>query len=348
MSIRAHFQSWISRQWQKKGIWAWVTSPLALAYGLIASKRREAYLSGKQKPYRAPVPVLVIGNIYVGGTGKTPLACAIAELLQRQGWHPGLVSRGYGRLNDATVATGQGPDLDWQEFGDEPALIAHKTGMPVSVHQNRAQAAELLLARFAQTDIIVSDDGLQHYGLARDFEILVQDDRGTGNGFLLPAGPLRESLERLNEVDLVLTRSTHIRIGLEPGFSLQIDQFWQPATGLKLDPAQFVTQAKSQGSIAAAAGIGVPQRFFMSLLEVGITLQDCYPLADHAAIDLHWLNSLSAKTILITEKDAIKLDKPIADHRIWVAQTSVNWWRDDIDAFLTQRLAAAGIKHSES
>lgn len=345
MSTGAKLQSWITRQWQSRGLIACLLQPLSWLYGRVAKRRRHAYLSGNSNAYRASVPVIVIGNIYVGGTGKTPLACAMADILRRNGWRPGLVSRGYGRASDS-LALGQGQHLNWREFGDEPALIALKTGMPIGVHRDRGMAARALLERFTEIDIIISDDGLQHYGLQRDFEVLVQDDRGIGNGLLLPAGPLREPASRLDEVDLVLTRQALVRPAKQPAFSVEISGFWRPATGERLGIESFIEQIMPQGPVIAAAGIGVPQRFFDSLQRLGIELSQTYPLADHAPIDSEWLSALPGTTILITEKDAVKLT-PNSDQRLWVCETSVHWWRNDIDAYFVQALAAAGIKHSE-
>lgn len=347
MPTQAKLQSWIARQWQKRGVWAYLTYPLAWIYGLITNRRRRAYRLAYGNVARVSVPVIVIGNIYVGGTGKTPLACALAEVLQRQGWHPGLISRGYGRQDDRLPSIGRGHALEWQSFGDEPALIARKTGIPVSVQRDRALAANALLARFPEVDIIISDDGLQHYGLARDFEILVQDERGIGNGLLLPAGPLREPPSRLEQVNLIMTRQANPRACPLPAFGVNITHFWQPSTGNRVDAATFVAHGASLQPLAAIAGIGVPQRFFLSLQNLGVPMAQAYPLADHAAIDEQWLKQLSAKTILMTEKDSVKLTLPIIDPRLWVAETTVQWWREDADAIWTQMLARAGIKRLE-
>jgi len=344
--------------------------PLAWIYGVVSAWRRKSFNSGKRLAYKAPVPVIVIGNIYVGGTGKTPLACEISQILREQGWHPGLVSRGFGRQESKTVAVGRGMNLDWRQFGDEPALIARKSAMPVSVHQDRARACKALLAAYPAIDIIISDDGLQHYRLARDVEILVQDERGVGNGLLLPAGPLREPPTRLAQVDLVLTRVTleglekakkmaqinqfQLPEGLDKpniakaAFSLQIDGFWQPSTGQTINVDQFVARTRTQQPVAAIAGIGVPQRFFTNLTELGISVQHSYALSDHAAIDPQWVEGLSAETILITEKDAVKLPQNVATHKLWVAQTSVRWGYPDIKTVLSEKLARVGTQHLES
>ncbi len=293
------------------------------------------------------MPVLVIGNIYVGGTGKTPLTIAVAKLLQSQGWRPGLVSRGFGRLHTEVSAVGRGASLDWQAFGDEPTLIARETGMAVAVHRDRAIAAQALLAQYPDTDIIISDDGLQHYRLARDFEILVQDERGVGNGLLLPAGPLREPVSRREEVNLVLTRGQLPLASTQPGFGVEIDGFCHLATGEVCSVEDFLSRCQPHSSIVAVAAIGVPERFFNNLNDLGLHLSATHALVDHQAMDLAWLKGLPAKTILLTQKDAVKLSRREADPRVWVAQTSVHWWRDDIAVFFAQRLAQAGIQHPE-
>lgn len=358
MGLAAKLQSMVTRQWQHHGPWSLLMRPLSLIYGLIARRRRKAYQHNPQSAFRPSAPVLVIGNIYIGGTGKTPLACAIIDCLQTLGWQPGLVSRGYGRQPSPAPATGQGIGLDWRDFGDEPALIARKTGAPVSVHQDRALAAKALMTQYPNTDIIISDDGLQHYALARDFEVAVQDERGLGNGWVLPAGPLREPADRLDSVQWLLTRVTNAELApaLELAhtnrhpvlgrFAVNITTFWHPHSDRRMPFADFSAWVHAQQPILAAAGIGVPQRFFDDLARGGIALAQTHCLADHAAIDLQWMKHLPVKTILITEKDAVKLPM-IADPRVWVAQTSVRWWREDINVFLAQQLEAAGIKRSE-
>lgn len=350
MSLVAHIQAWIARQWQRRGLWALMLRPASWLYGYIANRRREAFQAQNPSAYRSPVPVIVVGNIYVGGTGKTPVTCAIAQVLQQLGWHPGLVSRGYGSQQSAMPVTGQGA-LDWRAFGDEPSLIARKTGIPVSVHRRRDQAARALLKAFPEVDVILSDDGLQHYALARDLEILIQDERGIGNGLLLPAGPLRESAERAQCVDLKLNRlRTHMpgnacwcsgvanspapnslgQAAPQACFSVQIDGFWHLSTGTKVSVQQFIEKLGDQRQLIALAGIGVPQRFFDSLNDLGIRPDRTTALADHAPIDPKWLQALpqhAVKTILITEKDAVKCLSD-TDSRVWVASTSVCWQCD--------------------
>ena len=196
---------WLHQQWQKRGLWARLLWPVScLVRGYVWAKR-VWYQSSARRVYRAPVPVVVVGNLYVGGVGKTPVVIALVQQLLALGYHPGVISRGYGVDVGPTPRVGQGK-LEPQELGDEPSLISEQTHAPVCVHPNRRLACQALLAAHPQVDIIVSDDGLQHLALARDLEIIVQDQRQIGNGWLLPAGPLRESPSRLHTVELVITR----------------------------------------------------------------------------------------------------------------------------------------------
>ncbi len=196
---------WLHRQWQKRGLWARLMWPFScLVLGYVWAKR-VWYQSNSHRVYRAPVPVIVVGNLFVGGVGKTPVVIALVQQLLAMGYHPGVISRGYGVNVGPTPRLGQGK-LEPRMMGDEPALISEQTAAPVSVHPNRRLACQALLQAYPQVDIIVSDDGLQHLALARDLEIIVQDQRQIGNGWLLPAGPLRESPSRLRTVALVITR----------------------------------------------------------------------------------------------------------------------------------------------
>ena len=196
---------WLHQQWQKRGLWARLLWPLScLVRGYVWAKR-VWHQSNPSRVYRAPVPVIVVGNLYVGGVGKTPVVIALVHQLLALGYHPGVISRGYGVNVGPTPRVGQSK-VEPQAFGDEPSLISEQTHAPVCVHPNRRLACQALLAAHPQVDIIVSDDGLQHLALARDLEIIVQDQRQIGNGWLLPAGPLRESPSRLHTVDLVITR----------------------------------------------------------------------------------------------------------------------------------------------
>jgi tetraacyldisaccharide 4'-kinase len=341
MRYGANFEAWIARQWTHRGLWAFLMRPVAQIYGLLAAARRNRFLHHTSRSYRCPVPVIVVGNIFVGGTGKTPVTIAIAQTLKSKGWTPGLVSRGYGRKSGGAALVGSG-NLDWQRFGDEPTLIARKTGIAVCVHENRALACQSLLRAHPEIDVILSDDGLQHYGLQRDLEILLQDERAIGNGLLLPAGPLRESAERLKSVDFVIERiaradskevSSRLELGDRPWhceFKVSIVGFEQLKSGLKLTVDQFLAHPLRSAPMAAVAGIGVPERFFDSLRSLGVTLAHTYALPDHAELSRHWPRSLdnqAIETILITEKDAVK-SHCLDDDRVWMALTNVSWLND--------------------
>ena len=336
MGAQASLQSWLKRQWQVRGIWSFVMWPFAWVYGAVASARRSAYLSGSKVAFRCGVPVIVVGNIYVGGTGKTPISIAIIEALQAAGWHPGLISRGYGRRSNTDPVTGMSP-LGWETVGDEPALIAHHCQIPVSVDKNRSRAARSLLQTFPEVDIIISDDGLQHYALARDIEVALQDERGVGNGLELPAGPLREPPKRLDTVDILLTRTSRLdRTSMDCAnsggthpvrgcFRVVIDHFSHLASGKTLSVHDFAAYQARHRPLLAVAGIGVPERFFNSLKELGIDPDTSIALADHEPIGAQWLNAQRLErtgTILITEKDAIKCTN-VVHERVWVAHTTV-------------------------
>ena len=344
MPVTQRLHTWLAKQWRRRGIWAYLTWPLSWLYGRIAQHRQRGYETGRQPPYRAAVPVIVVGNIYVGGTGKTPLTCALADVLRALGFTPGLVSRGYGRNPSALPMTGSGQALDWQQYGDEPALIARKTAMPVSVHSNRSLALEHLLKDYPDVDVVLSDDGLQHYGLARDFEILIQDERGVGNGWLLPAGPLREPPSRLKSVDLVFERRASLdqTKDAQPRFCVDLARWRHAASGKLIAANELAHQSTLKRPVLAAAAIGVPARFFESIAQLGISIDQALPLPDHQPIDPAWFEQQSAGTILLTEKDAIKLPS-IQDPRVWIAETTVHWWHHDIGTFLNHKLAQAGI-----
>lgn len=357
-------QVWLRAQWQSDGAWSMMMRPLAWLYSLACKRRRARYLTGASNPYRCKVPVIVVGNIYVGGTGKTPIICDLAEQLCSQGWQPGLVSRGYGRQETAQPVVGR-CDLDWRLFGDEPTLIAKRTLIPVSVAANRALAAQTLLEAFPQVDVILSDDGLQHYRLERDIELLVEDERGTGNGQLLPAGPLREPADRRTQVDAILKRGASRcpeespRFGhdrpenLPPiwSFSVETDLFWCPATNQSLSTEAFIQMTSTHQPVLALAGIGVPERFFDGLRRSGLKLDTTWALADHAALDANWLDrdeAATAGTILMTEKDAVKCGE-LRDSRVWVAKASVRWHQSGFFEWLSKRLllVAPTLSHQQ-
>ncbi len=181
----------LQRAWLRRGVLAWLLRPISLVFGALAAARRGLYRAGALRSTRLPVPVIVVGNVLAGGAGKTPVVIAVLEHLRAQGLRAGLVSRGYGRAADDCREVPA--DGDPHAVGDEPLLVKQRTGVPVFVAPRRAEAALALLRTHPATQVIVTDDGLQHYALARDIEVCVFDERGAGNGWLLPAGPLRSS-----------------------------------------------------------------------------------------------------------------------------------------------------------
>ena len=196
LSLGPALAGWLHRQWLRRGLWAWVMAPFSLVTYLVLAIRHVSLRTIAAHSPRAPIPVIMVGNLYIGGTGKTPVVIALLEQLRAKGWHPGVISRGYGVQAGADALAGCG-SIDAARFGDEPALIARESGVPVSVHPNRRLAWQALLKHYPKTDVIVSDDGLQHATLTRDIELVVQDPRGVGNGWLLPAGPLASVAHRV-------------------------------------------------------------------------------------------------------------------------------------------------------
>jgi tetraacyldisaccharide 4'-kinase len=284
--------------------------PLASLYGKVSSnvaQRRKA------AAVQLPVPVIVVGNITVGGTGKTPFVLWLVERLIAQGWRPGVISRGYGGCSpEYPLRVSATTDPAWS--GDEPALIARRIGVPVAVAPDRVAAARLLIDS-GEVDILVTDDGLQHYKLGRDIEICVVDgSRGLGNGALLPAGPLREPAERLREVDLVVVNGG----GWRPEGVAALDMQLQTTEALPLGGGAARPLSSFTGArVNAVAGIGNPERFFASLRAAGIEVVP-HPFPDHhnySDIDLAFDEKLP---LLMTEKDAVKCAELAQPHHWYV------------------------------
>lgn len=323
MNIKALLERWIKKQWSHNGLFSLLLSPLSFL--------TKCYVNHKAKtvPLHADPhlpPLIVVGNIIVGGAGKTPVVLAISHFLKQQGWQPGIISRGYGVSLGAAAKVGQGTDVNAACFGDEPALLAAQSGLPIAVHPQRRLAITALLQQFPKTNVIIADDGLQHHAMPRDLEIIVQDQRGIANGLLLPAGPLREPPERLASADWLITQlsfepqlpqtptppnsSRHIIMRLTPIYFEQLN------SGLQL-PTQTWLAQHGQLSCSALAGIGQPQRFFSMLEQQGVALQHTQALADHQAIPDSTFSRLNSEIILITAKDAVKCTQ-LNDKRIWV------------------------------
>lgn len=291
----------------------WWLLPLSWAMSGAVHLRRRAYASGWCKRLTLPVPVIVVGNITAGGTGKTPVVAWLARSLAAAGWRPGIVSRGYGRAARGRVRVHPGSTP--REVGDEPILLARRTGLPVCVARDRVAAARYLL-EMDGVDVIIADDGLQHYRLARDVEIAVIDAvRGFGNGHLLPAGSLREPPARLREVDLVLANGGPWEDAVS--FTLRAGEATRLSDGARCPLASFRGQR-----VHAVAGIGHPRRFFDMLRAAGIEPVE-HAFADHHAYRPGDLEFADDDPVLMTEKDAVKCEG-IADARAWQVPVEVS------------------------
>ena len=285
----------LDHYWYSQNPVAWALLPLSWLFCLVAMLRRQLYLFGVLKQHKLPVPVMVIGNISVGGTGKTPLIIAVSELLSQKGFKPGIISRGYG--GDFSGVHSVSENDDATVCGDEPLLIKNRTGLPVVISSDRVAAAEYLLANNA-CDVLLSDDGMQHYRMQRDAEIAVVDSkRMHGNGFCIPAGPLREPVGRLQQVDMVVHHGDPSR---DYHFTLNFDRCTELMSGSKKSLSELAV-----APVHAVAGIGHPQRFFEQLRDQGLEVIE-HPFPDHhvySATDFEFDDQLP---VLMTEKDAVK------------------------------------------
>jgi tetraacyldisaccharide 4'-kinase len=289
--------------WRRRGLLARVLWPLAVVLSTIVSLRRLAYRRGWLHAERLAVPVVVVGNIIAGGAGKTPLTLWLAQQLMALGRKPGIVSRGYGRETNGVLEVKVGAGGTAALVGDEPLLLVQRSGCPVFVGSDRVAAAQALLAAYPDCDLILCDDGLQHYRLARDVEIAVVDRRGLMNGWLQPAGPLREPARRLQEVDaLVLNGTASSPVAGVHVFRMRLegDSFYRLG-----DPVTTCTTGDLAGlELHAVAGIGEPQRFFDHLAALGLRFQ-AHAFPDHHHYSHADLN-FAGDALVMTEKDALK------------------------------------------
>ncbi len=292
-------------------------APLALLTAHVATRAR-AQIARLPPP---AVPVVVVGNLIAGGAGKTPLVAALVDALATRGWSPGVVTSGYGAARaDARLVR---PDDDALEQGDEPVLLARRTGRPVAAARERAEAVRTLLAAHPEIDVVVSDDGLQHRQLARSVEIAVFDERGAGNARCLPAGPLRAPLMQAASMDAIaLNGEARPPIGHDRTFRFRVE----PLRFVALDghatpvPASEFASRLANAEVVAIAATGAPQRFFDTLRTLGVQAQEI-ALPDHAAIDAERLQAIDAPWIVMTEKDAVKC-AAWADERCWFLEVS--------------------------
>jgi tetraacyldisaccharide 4'-kinase len=287
--------------WTRRGAIAWLLWPVSLLFGLAVLLRRVLFKLKILASTHPGIPVIVVGNISVGGTGKTPLVIWIAEFLRKNGWTPGVISRGYGGKSAAPRAATIASDP--AEVGDEPILISRRAGCPVWVGPDRVQVAAYLRRAEPKVDVLISDDGLQHYRLRRDVEIAVVDARGYGNRLLLPAGPLREPLRRLKSVDRVVT------------MQLEGDTVHRMSDSRERQPLKAFAGRK----VHAVAGIGDPPRFFRHLEQAGVEVVP-HPFPDHHPFTPEDIDEATAShpdlPVLLTEKDAVKLR----------SAPRPNWW----------------------
>lgn len=319
MTQRSSIERVLTRAWRTKGVLATFLWPISLIFGLIIAMRRKLYTVGVFEKTRFPVPVIVVGNIYVGGTGKTPLVIWLVKQLRMHGFVPGVISRGYG--SDANTVIEINSQMAPDDVGDEPLLILQTAAVPVVVGRIRVNAARSLLKAYPEVNVIISDDGLQHYALARDIEILLFDERGVGNGWLLPAGPLREPASRRFDFRVL----NGLQAVGDHSFSMQL--YGQRAEQL-VNRAQtmLLKDLPENISVAAAAGTGNPERFFTMLKQLGVKLSEQIALPDHFDYAVNPFESLKAGVILMTEKDAVKCvrrDALASDPRLWVVPVEV-------------------------
>lgn len=326
-------RSWLEPKllslWSSKNVLSDLLLPFSCLYGFIAQRNAIKKLKNS---WRAPVPVIVVGNIMIGGTGKTPVTISLCKALQQSNWKPGIVSRGYGVkiTNEPHLSD---TDINSSYLGDEPSLIYQATKAPIAVHPERSKAAQALLKAHPEVNVLISDDGLQHVSLQRDIEIIVQDERLIGNGRLIPAGPLREPAARLNTVDYIVNNVSHLAFD-----KLQMNQSDTVKNVYMCLQAEYVTHLQTNKKINwpdwfalnksnnhnAIAGIGQPNRFFEMLKQYGLKLDSCITVADHQAISRKTLDSLGKNNILITAKDAVKFQPPY-DDRLFVVHVGSNF-----------------------
>jgi len=336
--------AWFEREWQRLGGGALIFFPFSILYRAVVAARRFLYRIRVLPTWRAHVPVVVVGNITVGGAGKTPLVIEVLEILLRRGWTPGVIARGYGRVpsreSDPRGVVRVYPDVATPEhFGDEPVLIARRSRVPVYVSPDRPAAARALLAAHPEVNVLVSDDGLQHYSLARDVELAVVDgERRFGNGLLLPSGPLREPVSRLRKVDAAIVNGGWSDTVVAPRqFAMQLgrERFIAVASRQELSPQEFALAARGRNAVAIA-GIGNPQRFFEHVARMGVSARGlAFP--DHHGYQPKELKLPGAEVIVMTEKDAVKC-AAFADARMWYMRVDAIL-PPEFDDFLLTRIA---------
>lgn len=352
----------IARQWQKRALWAWFFSPLSLAVCALTWLKRKGYQLGICQAARLNVPVIVVGNLTVGGTGKTPLVIYLCQLLIKNGYRPGIISRGYRLKNQphqgqyreqyreqylGLVTAQTAPS----QVGDEAPLLAERTGCPVMIGSNRVRTARRLLAQ-THCDLIISDDGFQHLKLHRDLDLIVRDtQRGYGNGWCLPSGPLREPHCAQKAADFVVHNGGDAPEpkSPEPKAAAESPESKPTATpqrhyAMTLNPANPVTLNRKQqttfanlsnATVHAVAAIGNPERFFLMLERLGLNIIR-HPFRDHHAFSAEDLAFGDDKALLMTEKDAVKCAKLALSVTLWVVPVSAQLSREFDQAIINK------------
>ncbi|WP_254275123.1 tetraacyldisaccharide 4'-kinase [Halomonas sp. 3H] len=335
-------ERWLASAYGGAG-WLRALRPLEALYRRAVVRRAAAFAAGRRPVWRAPVPVVVVGNITLGGTGKSPLVAWLAGRLVERGWRPGILSRGYGGRSEAYPLRVTA-DTPVAQCGDEPRMLAEQTALPVVVDPDRPRGARLLLE--AGCDILLSDDGLQHLALGRDLELVVVDGRrGFGNGRCLPAGPLREPLSRLASVDAVMVNGEPAFAAPDGAFSMRlVPSGWRrlgDGRRCPLEPRPFA------GPVHAVAGIGNPSRFFASLEALGVAVIP-HPMTDHHAFRAEDLAFGDDRPLVMTAKDAVKC-RGLAPDDSWVLDVVAApdpafeaWFEARLERFRAPRETARG------
>jgi tetraacyldisaccharide 4'-kinase len=324
------------RYWYRRGLLAWLLWPASVLFRAAVFLRRWLYRLRLLPSAHPGIPVIVVGNLTAGGSGKTPLVIWLAEHLRRKGWSPAIVSRGYGARIDtpraATIAD------DAAAVGDEPIVLARRSGCPVWVGADRVAVIKAMRDAHPDVDLVVLDDGLQHYRLRRDVEVAVVDGRGFGNGFMLPAGPLREPASRLGSVDAVVSHGA----AAVKGYAMQLKgaELHRMTDAADRRPASAFAGQK----VHAVAGIGEPNRFFLHLGRLGVKLAP-HPFPDHHRFTPQELDFGDDAAVMMTEKDAVKL-RHAARANWWVLPVTAeldpafgDWLSERLDGFRRSKAA---------
>jgi len=326
---------YITQSWYQSAPWLYLLFPLYLVYAFVIYCRKTLYRFNLFTSYRSPLPVIIVGNITVGGTGKSPLVTYLVESLQALGYQPGVVSRGYGAALERTQVKEVFANSTALEVGDEPLMLKRRLNCPIFVSPSRRLAVQALMK--SGCDIVIADDGLQHYALARDIEICVFDgQRGWGNGYLLPMGPLREPKSRVNSCDFIVVNGQNTRHDYRLNKAFQMDLQREDLINLHSHDSKSMVEFSGQ-TVNAVAAIGNPERFFASLESQGLKIER-HAFDDHHHYQKGNFEFSNAYPIIMTEKDAVKC------HHLHLDQA----WYMPVSAKLSADLAGEIVKKLKS